>query len=75
MTYIELGVFPLVHLLYSFCHNNSLIVFLSWSYVCHMLVVYGTPSEWPLGQSLARLIPVPACVCSNCRDLCEEKPT
>ena len=35
-------------------HNNSLIVFLTESYVCHLLVVCNTPSVWPLGHTLAR---------------------
>jgi hypothetical protein len=42
----------LVQVVLPSCHNNSLIVFLPQSYVCHLLVVCETPSVWPLGHSL-----------------------
>jgi hypothetical protein len=40
----------------------SLIVFLNISYVFHVLVVFNTSSDWFDNQSLARVLPVPACI-------------
>jgi hypothetical protein len=49
-----------------YINNNSLIVFLSRSHVCHLLVVCDIPSDWLHGQSLTRVIPVPACIILRC---------
>ena len=40
----------------------SLIVFLNISDVFCVLVVFNTPSDWFDNQSLARVLPVPACI-------------
>jgi hypothetical protein len=62
MTRMGLGFSPLSKLGFPSLITNSLIVFLNTSYVFHVLVVFNTPSDWFNYQSLARLLPVPACI-------------
>ena len=54
MTIMDLDLHSLSTFVFHLWDNNWLIVFLTESYVCHLLVVCNTPSVWPLGHTLAR---------------------
>ena len=62
MTRLGLGILLPVQLGFPSDNNNSHIIFLNISYVFRKLVVLHSPSDWLNAQSLARVLPVSACI-------------